>query len=142
MCATLLRCACCAWLAITSPHKAVITKKDNTVASVWYAYPSTPLTYLLALRRRTFPWSGSRSWRRSSSRRRRWTRSGSCRSENCTYVANHGPRIRISKRNIVKNVESTAEIYKPVTSSICRSYDCAPLTNSRSVVCIREGNVP
>ena len=38
--------------------------------------------------------------------------------ENCTYVANDGPCIRISKRNVEKSVELTAEIYKPSTSPI------------------------
>ena len=97
---------------------------------------------VISLRSRTRPWSGSRAWRRSGSRCGCWSRRGSCRSENGTQVSDNSCRVRIHNSNTVKNVEGTAEIYTPVTSSICRSDDCAPLTNSRSVVCIRERNVP
>ena len=114
---------------------------------------ATPLTWLtqsaihaLARRSRTRSWSGTRprGYSRRSSRRR--SRRGSwprpCSSENRPDVANDSTYIRVGKRHVVQNIEGTAVLANPVTSSICRPDNCASLTDGGSIICVRKGNVP
>jgi hypothetical protein len=108
---------------------------------------------LVSVRRgRTRSWGGARprghprcTSRRCGRRRcyrRRWSWSRSRPSENGTDVADHSTDIGISKTNIVQNVECTADLSNPVTSSVCRPQDGTSLTNGSSIVCIGKGNIP